>query len=291
MTFPDYPLRQAASRMLGQTWWLRSLFTSGSIKRQAHEYLSAHQGNLFFVLGSGRSGTQLIADLMNASGHAVVFHEPNFRSDVATMDEFRRNPQGAVNYWREFRSVEVFKRWKSAGGAALYGEVNGTIRYHAPAIKELFPAAQLFLICRDGRGVVRSIMGWPQFYGPGSQGAYALAPLDGDPYREKWSGMSRFEKVCWSWRETNEFVMQNIESSRWLQIEKLADDFDYFSERFARRLGIDYPRELWREHTSRKSRNASQEYGFPAWENWSREQRDAFARICGDTMTKLGYSL
>lgn len=289
MTFPVYSLRQAASWAIGRSWPLRSLLTSRRTKRRAAEYLSARQKDLFFVLGTGRSGTQLIADLMNASGHAAVFHEPNFRSDVATMEEHRRNPDRAAEYWREFRSVEVYRRWLADRDARFYGEVTGTLRYHAPVIRSLFPSAQLFLISRDGRGFVRSVMGWPFVYGRGSVGVYALAPLEDDPYFAEWPRMDRFERICWAWQETNAFLMRHVDASRWLQFEALVADYGYFSERLTGRLGLDFPRELWKEHAERKSRNSTKEYGFPDWDGWSKDQQDAFRRICGDTMAKLGY--
>lgn len=115
MTLPLYPLRQAASWMLGQPWRLRSLLTSASAKQEAGEYLSAHQDHLFFILGTGRSGTQLIADLMNASGQTLALQDPDFRADIATMNEFRKNLGRAVRFWRDFRNVEICRWWKAGG--------------------------------------------------------------------------------------------------------------------------------------------------------------------------------
>lgn len=284
-------IRRGLSFAWGRAWLFRSKMIPAVVKREAHTFLQSHQENLLFVMGSGRSGTQLISDLLDTSDSAVVFHEPNFREDVATMDSLRRDPQRAMRYWQEFRSVEVYRRWMAAPNATMYGEVNGTIRYQAPAIRQLYPNAKMLLLARDGRGVVRSVMGWPQFYNPGSKGAYAMAPLADDPFYLEWPRMTRFEKMCWAWRDTNEFLMRFIPPSHWLALEQVTSDFDYFTERFSQNVGMDIPREVWQAKVSRKSRNATEEYGFPAWEEWSVGQKESFVRICGDTMTKLGYEI
>ena len=198
-------------------------------------FLEENQERLLFILGSGRSGTQLISTLLNRAENAVVFHEPNFREDVANMDSLRRDESLLEKYWRNFRCIDVYRRWEDASAGDLYGEVNGTIRYHARVIRELFPRAKVFLIARDGRGVIRSMMGWRQFYGPHAKGAYAIGPLPNDPFYGKWKGMRRFEKLCWSWRDSNEFVMQYVPDNNWLRLESLTSDFDYFN---ANRGGI-----------------------------------------------------
>ena len=282
-------IRRALRLLWGRSWPLRSRFIPRSEAEDALAYLQQNQDRLVFVLGSGRSGTQLISDLLEQSADAAIFHEPNFREDVGAMDVMRHDAALTERYWREFRCVEVYRRWTATPGKSIYGEVNGTIRYQAAAIRKLFPEAKLLLMVRDGRGVVRSVMGWPQFYGPRSKGAYALAPLSGDPFFEEWSRMSRFEKVCWSWRDTNEFLMDHIPASHWLQLERITSDFDYFTKQFANGVGIEISYEVWRARVMRRSRNASSSYGFPAWEDWTREQKDSFVRICGDTMAKLGY--
>lgn len=283
--------RKSVKRSWARSWRLRSRCTSSALKAEANQYLEANQERLLFVLGNGRSGTQLISNLLDSTGKTVVYHEPNFNEDVETMDQLRQNADLAERYWREFRCVQVFRRWMAGTSEKIYGEVNGTIRYQAPAIKRLYPRAHMLLLARDGRGVVRSIMGWPHFYGPGAEGAYALAPLEDDPFFNEWHGMSRFERVCWSWRDGNEFVMQHVAERDWIRIERITSDFEYFQEHLAARTGIDIPYEMWSRTVSVRSNNASSAYSFPEWKDWGRAQQDAFIRICGETMQKLGYEL
>lgn len=282
-------LNQIKNELWGQAWWLRSKFVSKSVRNQARAFLDENQDKMIFVMGSGRSGTQLISDLLDSTGMAKVFHEPNFWEDVSTMDTLRKDAAIAVRYWQEFRILEVYRRWMEKPEAQIYGEVNGTIRYQAPAIKKIFPNSKMLLVVRDGRAVVRSVMGWPQFYGPKSKGAYALSPLTDDPYLDEWPRMSRFEKICWSWNDTHEFLMRYISPIHWLQLERLTSDYDYFTEHFSRYINIEMPYDHWFARVSKKSRNSTKVYGFPEWKEWSGTQRKGFIRICGGTMSKLGY--
>lgn len=284
-------LRLEVSLAWGRTWRVRSKFGSSVAKKTANKFLGDNQERLLFVTGSGRSGTQLISDLLNKSGVSSVFHEPNFKEDVGTMDQLRRNQNLAELYWREFRGLEVYRRWISNPQAHAYGEVNGTIRYQVPAIKHLYPKAKLFLMVRDGRGVVRSVMGMPQFYRPGSKGAFALSPLQNDPIIEEWDGMSRFEKMCWSWRESNEFLMEYIPASHWLQLERVTTDYDYFTRHLSNNIDMQIPYKIWEATVSNRSRNASAAYKYPSWEDWSCDQKRVYVRICGETMAKFGYEI
>jgi hypothetical protein len=286
-----FSTRRAVAFAWGRCWSWRKHLISKAIKDEALGYLETNQARLLFVMGTGRSGTQLISDLLNASEKAVVFHEPNFREDVSTMDVLRRDHQQTLRYWREFRGVEIFKRWMKEPEGMLYGEVNGTIRYQAQAIRELFPKARMLLLSRDPRGVIRSVMGWKQFYGPGSKGAFALAPLSGDSFEAEWGDMSRFERICWGWQNTNQMLMKVIPPSHWLMLEKCTTDYEYFDRHFSQNVGIQITRQVWQQHVSQKSRNATKEYGFPAYDMWTEEQKQSFMRICGPTMQKLGYQV
>ncbi|OZA21861.1 MAG: hypothetical protein B7X93_13540 [Hydrogenophilales bacterium 17-61-9] len=130
-------IRHRIAHQWGMAWRKRSAFISSAEKQQAHAYLADRQADMIYLLGSGRSGTQLMSGLLDASEQAAIYHEPNFRDDVATMDQLRRDATLATMYWREFRSVEVFQRWRNRPTHRHYGEVNGTIRYQAPAINRL----------------------------------------------------------------------------------------------------------------------------------------------------------
>lgn len=291
MKFLLQTIRRSISLGYGRLWPLRARFISKSLKTEVAEYLQQNQSRLLFVMSSGRSGTQLISNMLNTSGDASVFHEPNFNEDVSTMDILRRDLEQALRYWQSFRSIEIYRRWKKSSSGYIYGEVNGTIRYQVVAIKKLFPKANIFMISRDGRGTVRSVMGWQQFYNPQSKDAFAIAPLPGDPFELEWPNMDRFERICWSWQNTYELLMNHIPSTHWLTLEKLTSDFEYFNRQFIQKIDMDIPFDVWQKFTMRKSFNSTKEYAFPPWKQWTKSQQQRFIQICGTTMRKLGYNI
>lgn len=103
--------------------------------------------------------------------------------------------------------------------------------------------------------------------------------------------MNRFERICWSWQDTYELLMRHIPPTHWLTLEQATLDFEYFDRQFTRNVGLTISREVWQQHVSRRSCNATKEYAFPAWEEWTDAQKQGFIRICGPTMRNLGYSL
>lgn len=291
MKYNLHTIRRSFYLAWGGAWRQRSVFITKALKEEANLFLNNNQEKMLFVTGTGRSGTQLISGLLNDLNNTTVFHEPNFNEDVGTMDILRQNQALAVRYWTDFRSIEVYRRWKKATESMVYSEVNGTIRYQAPTIKRLYPNAKMLLLVRDARGFVRSVMGWPKFYAPDAKGAFALAPLSGDPYEAEWSSMGRFEKICWGWQNSNELLMRHIPAENWFTLEQLTADFDYFNERFCQSTGLPITQETWEKHVSKKSSNATKQYAFPSWEQWSNQQKENFIRICGSTMEKLGYAI
>lgn len=285
------PLKRWLRLVWGYSWPVRGLIISPSYRANADDFLSRKQRDMIFILGTGRSGTQLIADLLRKAGQARVYHEPNFLEDVSTMESLRKDKARAERYWKRFRKYEVYNRWMEAPEIKVYTEVNGTIRYQVPGILSEFPFSQLYLLARDGRGVVRSVMGWSQFYGQHSKGAYALRPLPGDPYLKNWDKMSRFEKICWGWTESNEFLLNYISLDRVLLLENLVNDYNFIKIKLLNKIGLDLCEDDWREVTNKPSRNASLNYSFPHWTYWEKWQKETFREICGPTMERLGYML
>ena len=272
----------------GLSWSLRAGHYDKELLLESKRYLNEHQENLVFITGSGRSGTQLISSLLGQLDSSSVWHEPNFAEDVSTMNIMRNNHNNCIDYWKRFRSVEICKRWRLSN-TRIYGEVNGTIRYQVPAIKELYPNANLFLMVRDGREVIRSIMKWKQFYSRYSIGAYNIKPLKGDPYFDVWKNFTKFEKLCWSWQDTYKKLTSIIPQSHWLKLENITRDPNYFQAQCLDHLGESITHGQWNSIISKKSFNSSTSYSFSHYTEWDKFHTEAFWKICGDMMETFGY--
>jgi sulfotransferase family protein len=248
-----------------------------------------HTESIFFVLSTGRSGTNFLSHFLNKNRSVQVYHEPDFLYDVATLHRCKRSEIFAARYFNQYRKHAIGSRMRESG-EARYGEVTGTLRYHAAAIQKTFPTALIFLMTRDGRDVIRSAWRW-KFYKKGTTGAYHIRPNRDDPYFQKWKKMTRFEKLCWSWMDSNEQIIQHIPEENIFRFERIIEDYDYLNDKLLRPLGIDVDKEEWMLKKSIKSDNASVQYEFPHWTRWETGDREAFNDICGPTMLKLGYDL
>jgi hypothetical protein len=242
---------------------------------------------LFFILGTGRSGTQMLSGLLNKSKGALVVHEPNRHEDRNLYTEIRQNSDLAVAYLNEFRKYGIYKRIM-AFRPQIYGEVTGTLRYHCAALKEVFPHVRLFLLVRDGRDVVRSVMSMKRFYKKGSKKFHRLGPLEGDRYHEQWHAMSRFEKICWAWADTNRVLLEIIPDDV-IHFEQIINDYDYTKNRLFDPLELSISFEQWRESVKHKSPNATKVHTFPHWRDWRTREEESFDEICGQMMIELRY--
>lgn len=282
-------IRRELSLQQAKIWRLRSRikYRSKDYRQASSRFLLENQRDMFFVLGTGRSGTQLISDLLDAAGNTLVCHEPNFTEDVGLMPDLRTNEALVRDYWEDFRSLEVYSRWMSSG-KKKYGEVNGTLRYHAAYLSERYPEAPIFLLSRDPRGTIRSVMPWP-FYLPDSKGAYNLQPLERDPWKEKWDTLSRFEKMCWVVADTYRYLLSVIPESRRLRLEDIVSDYSVVSSKFFDVLGVDISEETWHEIVGKPSRNKSKSYDYPQHKDWNSDQKKIYQVMCGEIAEELGY--
>jgi hypothetical protein len=283
-----YARRQKAERW-ADIWKLRGFVQESLLKSESVDRFLRNR-QIFFFLSTGRSGTQMLSGLLNRDRSCIVLHEPNFFEDVSVMDASRRDYKVAYKYLNGFRKYEIYRRLNKDKEKVSYGEVTGVLRYLSEPILKVFPQACLFLLVRDGRDVVRSIMGRSKFYSTASKGAWAISPLEDDPYLGTWNEMSRFEKICWAWMDTNRHLMSFIPVDNIVRFESVISDFAYFKNKLLDKLKLSISKEIWESCVSQKSINATKVHYSPHWSKWSNIERSAFERICGETMAKLGYT-
>ena len=242
---------------------------------------------MFFIPGTGRSGTQWLARILNEDERSAVFHEPDFHEDTKVMSAALNNPRAALEYVKEFRKYRIARRIKK-NQQPVYGEVTGTLTYHCAALKRVFPDAVLLLSTLDGRDVLRSIWGRP-FYKEKSTGAFNLEPTALDPFRIKWRMMFRFEKLRRAWIDSHQRLLACISPDRIVYFEKLIHDYRHFEERLLKSIGVCISCEQWERKAAEKSDNATLHYAFSHWTEWPTEHKVTFNRICKDTSADKRY--
>lgn len=239
----------------------------------------------FFGLSSIRTGTVYLSDLLNTGQESFhVEHEANVL-DYWNYAEAYNDASHRLRYIKDFRLWETLMRMHM-NGWVNYGEVNPFLKMHGQQLKEIFPNAKFFHLVRDGRDVVRSMMSREILDTKDPMKPF-VRPDDSDPYAGQWPGMSRFERLCWQWKNENEAIADVTDHH--IQLEKLKADYAYFNECINAFLGVDITEEHWANYQSPK--NITPKYKISHWKEWNGRQRESFEKICGEQFTRLGYEL
>jgi hypothetical protein len=212
----------------------------------------------------------------------------------------RLNAEGAIRGLNAQRKAFVHRM-----PGAVYVEAN--IGYYGllDITPDVFREHRVVYLIRDGRDWVRSHMNWGEFYGKKgirkliSHNWPAASSLPGDVYADKWHRLSRFEQLCWAWTRLNEYALDTLSKNPHVRVF-------HFEEIFAGETRYDVLMETITFATSLpgvgsadvgnvkgrlEHRIHQSSEGFPAWENWTNEQKRQFEHICGPFMEKLGYPI
>ena len=250
------------------------------------------------MLSQGRSGTAFLADLLARAPGTLIRHE--WPGDPAILGLSRSGRfERVVEEMLEKRFEAVLPE---AGTVDLYGEVNSLLRYNAGWLTRRFDPVLLH-VTRDGRDFARSA--YERDVHTAQHRQLPIVPEDGDPYTDEWPRMSRFERICWIWRHTNEMLGASV--SRHARFEDLVASYPAFRAALLEPTGLELDEASWRRAVVRP-RNTSAKYRgrrlaarllgrggqpgerLPHWSSWSDELTTSFWRICGPTMERFGYS-
>ena len=254
----------------------------------------------FFIVAMGRSGTHFLSALLASDPRAVVHHEPGRQDPQLHMLRSAGLPHRALDATLEERFKPLLA---AAAGKAIYGETNSYLRFQIDWLREKFDPAFVHLV-RDGRDYVRSAWTRPAYTPYEIEGP--ILPANDDPYAGRWSGMDRFQRLCWSWLHTNAFIEARVDNR--VRFEDMLRDYDLFRDGVLRPTGVQVDRATW-EHEVRRPRNTSGQYRLknrlrrmlrgnaimpeiaplPRWPQWSEERQTQFWEICGEMMERYGY--
>lgn len=253
----------------------------------------------FFILSIGRSGTSFLAHLLNKDPNALVYHEPCAWDRQLLFYRYSGDFSLTIGSMLEERFSKLIPKNSKY---KIYGEVNPYLRYEIDWLRNKFNPVLIYLV-RDGREVVRSM------YTRDVLTAYdhqqSIVPKDSDPYAKNWQSMNRFQKLCWYWMHTNEFLLSKFDD--FARFEDLIKDYEYFKAKILDPTGLTINYDLWKGQME-KPINITKKKGLkfrlknlllsesmeliepiPHWKNWDKEMTDQFLKICGETMGKLKY--
>jgi hypothetical protein len=265
---------------------------------------SVHEPDIFQNTGVENKWRHYLQQVRRAGMWRMVFLKAIGKWTLVNLSDAKF--VGRLNHEKAIRLLnDQRKSFIHTMPGSIYVEAN--IGYYGllDITPQVFREHRAVYVVRDGRDWIRSHMNWGEFYGKTgirkiiSHNWPAASDLSNDPYMDKWDSLSRFEQLCWAWTRLNEYALDTVSKNpnvRVFQFEKIfmgEQRYQVLDEllAFAASLpGIDPLRigspKGWLE---RKIHQSSE--GFPAWENWTDDQKRQFKYLCGPLMEKLGYKI
>jgi glycosyltransferase involved in cell wall biosynthesis len=264
-----------------------------NLKVSSHNKLiQIREKNIFFVLSTGRSGTQTIARSLSELPDCVCLHEPAPQLILES---------SAYRYGRldgkKLKQFILQTRCPVFNGK-LYGESNQTLSLITPVLAASFPKAKFIWMIRNGLDVVSSIFSRQWYTGhsanhyhyedcPPIEKAWVdgriMGDLCGDVPFAKWKSMNPFARCCWYWAYINLTIEKDLSdfcsagSYRKIKLEELDRDLPELVEW----LGFGQAPDL-------KSGNYNRaHYNLYPWQKWTSEERKTFLYWCGPLMDRL----
>jgi len=254
-----------------------------------------------FILSTGRTGTKLIAELLNRSENVNAFHEP-----VPTLQYFPNFARNNQNKKRELKGMVHASRMEMILdcfiNGKIYIEANQCLTFFAPVLSTLFKSSRFVHLIRHPGDFVSSAIrkGW---YLNDSIWESGRARPDNEA---KWRIMGQVEKLSWLWNETNSFIdslKEKLTANRFFTIsfEDLTSSISNVNKliRFSGSVEIDAREisQIQRKKTNplritgNEPSNIKKTENFPGYENWTRENKMILEKHCRVLAEKYKYKL
>ncbi|WOJ95051.1 sulfotransferase [Congregibacter variabilis] len=190
---------------------------------------------LFFVLGTGRSGSTSITKILSQHSGVTCLHEPKFQLlRLSTLWLY-----GEISKEEVERELATLFLEANVYPSNFYGESDQKLVPLIPFIAEMLPEAKFVWLIRNPRDTVNSTFsrGW---FTDWELGLDARERVDYPLYREvysdyrpqadkigllstnEWQGMSAFERNCWYWTYWNSQIgrfLEPLDASRHIKIK------------------------------------------------------------------------
>lgn len=190
-----------------------------SIKYRFDQYVfnkKLSNRNLYFIVSTGRTGTNFFESFLNlASNQVYCIHEPQPDLFDISIQKVREKLDSAAikNIIAYYRNAELKKFINS--GKQKYIESNPFITFLLEEIQSLYPKAKFLFIYRDIDTYLLSAMnkspidnGVNNFYAESDgRKRISASDFDEDSHKNKWSKMSRSQKITWYWNKCNRTLM------------------------------------------------------------------------------------
>jgi hypothetical protein len=262
----------------------------------------------FFIISSGRSGTQMMTKIFNEFHNVEMNHEymVNIIQPIASQYYMGMVTKELVcKKLRETYQKSIFYSEKE-----IWGDSSNKLSWIIDCLNDVFPDAKFIHLVRDGRKVVSSfyhklgnecyddksvkiLKNWinepEKFPKPPPEKKYWWnIPVNNEKEKLNFEGYDQFERICFHWKDVNENIMRNLanipnERKRFYRLEDLVSDSKNLKD-FLKFLGLEFNESIFQ--LLKKPHNVNIAKDFPLTD----DQKNEFVTIAGSMMKKLGYN-
>ncbi len=246
-----------------------------------------------FITGLGRSGTSFISALLRKIKGVHVGHENTGSREFWLLSWYLKDSDYITEYL-----LRKKKKLESEVNSGWYIDSDSYLQNATDELKKVFQPEEIFHLVRHPEEVIRSI------YTRRNENDIHLVPKKTVDI-QRWMDGTRFEQVCWNWRNAVENLLdKNIPV---IKLEELTENYNYFCERLLNPFGFTLEKNKWEEIKNKKvnkTRSALFRYTYakvkgkhyqpdvlPEYANWTEEQKKIFSEYCFPAMKQLGYSV
>jgi len=263
----------------------------------------------FFIVGSGRSGTQMLEKLLSTLPSVEMHHEylVNYIQPLA------------VEYYmgldaREKLAAKIYEYYGAAinyTDRPLWGDSSNKISWIIDILSETFPKSKFVHIVRDGRKVTSSffhklrdecyddrsvaiLQAWvddPQsvLRPPPEKKYWWTLPRQGTPIAKDFRSFDQFQRICFHWGEVNRVILKHLEilpskQRFFCRLEDLVKDEDLLRQLFIF-LELEYSPSFF--EMLQRPHNVNR----PQDQLLTKKQCEQLEHISGDMMSYFGYDL
>ncbi len=162
-----------------------------------------------YIIGSGRNGSKLLAELLSQGTNITKFGEVGALGPAPTFYklfyENKIDELTAATHWKYTREIRMIN------SKEIYLEKNHLIVPMLNTVKDCFPDAKFIWLRREYEDIVRSFMNRPTYEASDMAGEYGkgrLVPRESSLVYDSWNELSKQKKVEWLVQEYENLCLQ-----------------------------------------------------------------------------------
>jgi hypothetical protein len=253
---------------------------------------------IIFVISTGRTGTQAIANYFNQSYQSVTAtHEPRPSRRFRVLSNLHLCNKVSTSLVERLL-LSARKQILENTTTQIYLEANPFLHGCLPALANAFPGCRVIHVVRDPRTYIPSHINHGVFSGlKGLAGIYFPYWLLKPDYYEKggskqWKEMSPQERLGWRWNTINKILDEGsqIFGDHYTRI-RFEDLFDKEKSgliTMAKWIKLKDNKSLI-EAAARKRHNISRGTSFPPFDAWDNITQQNVLKLCASRMRDYGY--